>query len=261
MISLLVFAVCFLASVIGAVCGIGGGVIIKPALDALHILDVSTISFLSGCTVLSMTSYSVLRSRKSGSSSFDPQLGLPLSIGAAAGGIAGKQLFEMVKALSSDPDRVGAIQAAFLLIVTLGTLLYTIFKEKIPTHHIKNRLLCLLSGLILGVLSAFLGIGGGPINLVLLFGLFSMDTKTAAENSLYMIFFSQAASLAVSILSGTVPEFPLPLLLLMVCGGIGGGICGRSLNKKIDNKTVDKLFIALMVVMIIINIYNIFSFG
>ena len=60
MMILIVFLVCFLASVVGAVCGIGGGVIIKPTLDALGILDVSTISFLSGCTVLSMTSYSVL---------------------------------------------------------------------------------------------------------------------------------------------------------------------------------------------------------
>ena len=32
------------------------------------------------------------------------------------------------------------------------------------------------------------------------------------------------------------------------------------INKKIDEKTVDKLFIALMVLMIVINIYNIFKF-
>ncbi|MBQ2105458.1 MAG: sulfite exporter TauE/SafE family protein, partial [Lachnospiraceae bacterium] len=60
MVFVLVFAICFLASVIGAICGIGGGVIIKPALDAFGIMDVSTISFLSGCTVLSMTTYSVI---------------------------------------------------------------------------------------------------------------------------------------------------------------------------------------------------------
>ena len=48
---ILFFVVCFLASIVGAICGIGGGVIIKPLLDALKILDVSQISFLSGCTV------------------------------------------------------------------------------------------------------------------------------------------------------------------------------------------------------------------
>ena len=62
MVFVFVFLVCFFASVVGAICGIGGGVIIKPALDAFHIMDVSTISFLSGCTVLSMSCYSVAKS-------------------------------------------------------------------------------------------------------------------------------------------------------------------------------------------------------
>ena len=102
------------------------------------------------------------------------------------------------------------------------------------------------------------GIGGGPINLVVLFFFFSMSTKIAAENSLYIIFFSQIASLVSTIVSGSVPDFQIGVLILMVAGGIAGGICGRAINKKIDEKTVDKLFIALMVLMIVINIYNIF---
>ena len=91
MVILLVFLICFFASVVGAICGIGGGVIIKPALDAFGIMEVATISFLSGCTVLSMTTYSVIKSRRSGSSAFDKKTGLPLAIGAAVGGVVGKQ--------------------------------------------------------------------------------------------------------------------------------------------------------------------------
>ena len=59
MIHMVFFLVCFLASAAGAICGMGGGVVIKPVLDAFGILDVDSISFLSGCTVLSMTAYSV----------------------------------------------------------------------------------------------------------------------------------------------------------------------------------------------------------
>ncbi len=257
---ILVFAICFFASIVGAICGIGGGVIIKPVLDAFGIMDVSAISFLSGCTVLSMTTYSVIRSRRSGSSSFETNTGLPLALGAAVGGILGKQLFDIIKSLSSDPNKVGAIQAACLLIVTLGTLIYTIYKSRISTRQIKSVTFCAIIGLTLGLMSAFLGIGGGPINLVMLFYFFSMDTKTAAENSLYIIFFSQIASLLFTVLGGRVPDFPVPMLLLMAGGGILGGICGRSVNKKIDNQTVDKLFIALMILMIVINIYNIVKF-
>ncbi len=46
----------------------------------------------------------------------------------------------------------------------------------------------------------------------------------------------------------------------MVCGGILGGICGHSLNKKIREHTVEQLFIGLMMLMIVINIYNICKF-
>ena len=53
------FLVCFAASVIGDLCGIGGGVLAKPLLDAVGVMLVSTVSFLSGLTVLSMAAISV----------------------------------------------------------------------------------------------------------------------------------------------------------------------------------------------------------
>ena len=260
MIYLIFLIVCFGASVVGAICGIGGGVIIKPVLDSFGVLDVSAISFLSGCTVLSMTTYSVVNNKIGGKSNVTKKTGLPLAVGAAAGGLIGKWLFSYVKSLSDDQNRVGAVQASCLLIVTIGTLVYTIYKDKIKTYQIENSIVCIMIGVFLGVLSSFLGIGGGPINLVVLFFFFSMTTKVAAENSLYIIFFSQIASLLSSIVTGSVPDFAAGVLILMVAGGIAGGICGRAINKKIESDTVDKLFIGLMVVMIIVNIYNIYKF-
>ena len=260
MILFVVFLICFCASVAGAICGIGGGVIIKPVLDSFGIMSVSTISFLSGCTVLSMTAYSVIRSKRSEVSRIDKKTGFPLAVGAAIGGVLGKNLYQIIKDMSSEPDRVGAIQATCLLVVTLGTLIYTLKKQSIKTKVIKNAVACVVIGLGLGMMSAFLGIGGGPINLVVLFYFFSMDTKTAAENSLYIILFSQIASLLASIYTRTVPEFSVITLVLMVCGGILGGMAGRKVNKKLDERAVDKLFIGLMVLMILINIYNIYKF-
>ena len=66
MVYLIFLIVSFGASIAGAICGIGGGVIIKPALDAVGVLDVATISFLSGCTVLTMSCYSVYKAKRSG---------------------------------------------------------------------------------------------------------------------------------------------------------------------------------------------------
>ena len=256
---ILFFVVCFLASIVGAICGIGGGVIIKPLLDALKILDVSQISFLSGCTVLSMSAYSVIKSKLSGKKEVDVATVLPVAIGGAIGGIAGKWLFSFIKSLSDNPNKVGVVQAVCLLIVTVFTLVYTVFKDRITTKKLEGLPILVLVGLLLGIMSSFLGIGGGPINLVVLFYLFSMTTKEAVITSLYIIFISQIASLCTSVITNTVPEFPLRVLLVMAAGGILGGVVGRIVNKEIEDKTVDKLFIALMAVMIAINIYNIFS--
>ena len=102
-------AVSFLASVAGAICGIGGGVLIKPILDMFGVLSVASISFLSGCTVLSMSCYSVVKARLSGSSLVDMRTGTPLAIGAALGGIGGKMMFQYISGLVEDKNQVGAV--------------------------------------------------------------------------------------------------------------------------------------------------------
>ncbi len=257
---LLFWLISFGASIVGAICGIGGGVIIKPTLDAFGVLSVQAISFLSGCTVLAMTCYSVLKSRLSGESLIDLRIGTPLAVGAAIGGSVGKTLFQMLSGIFADKDTVGAVQAGCLLVITLGTLIYTIKKHQIRTMKVENIAVCVMIGLVLGVFSSFLGIGGGPINLVVLFFFFSMDTKAAAQNSLYIILFSQITSLLNSLVTRTVPEFSIWLLVLMTAGGIFGGMCGRKINRRIDASVVDKLFVMLMIVIIGINIYNIYQF-
>ena len=252
---ILFFAISFLSCIAGAICGIGGGVVIKPVLDLMQMGAPATINFLSGCTVLSMSLYSVTKALRAGDSKVEMSTGTPLAIGAAVGGIVGKEMFSIVKNFFGGSPAVGGVQAVALGIITLGTLVYTLNKAKIATRTTTNKLICVVIGLMLGVMSSFLGIGGGPINLVVLGYFFSMDSKTAAANSLYIILFSQAASFISTLITG-VPEFRILALALMVAGGIGGGIVGRKLNKRMDNKAVDKLFIALMVLIVAICVYN-----
>lgn len=256
MLMFLYLLVSFLASVAGAICGIGGGVIIKPVLDMAGLASVSTISFLSGCTVLSMSCYSVGRNLLSGESRVDFKTGTPLAIGAAIGGVAGNQLFKLIKGMFENQNMVGSVQAICLALITLATILYALFTHKIHTHHISKAAVCILIGLMLGIMSSFLGIGGGPINLMVLSFFFSMDTKTAAQNSIYIILFSQITSLLTTLLTKSVPEFEILALVLMVAGGIAGGAVGRIFYRKMDNRAVDKLYMALMCVIVCISIYN-----
>nr|WP_330397868.1 sulfite exporter TauE/SafE family protein [Lachnoclostridium sp. An169] len=255
------FIVSILSSTIGSICGIGGGVIIKPVLDATGIMSVSSISFLSGCTVLAMSVVSVYKNIRSGTAKMNVRTATGLAVGAAAGGVVGKSMFESLKAAVGNENVVGMTQAIVLIIITLGTLIYTIYKKKIRTKEYRQIWLCLLIGVALGVMSSFLGIGGGPINLVVLAYFFSMSTKEAALSSLYIIMFSQITSLVQTCVTGSIPDVSIAYLAAMVIGGILGGTLGSRVNKKIDEEGVNKLFIMLMLVIVFINIYNAFKFG
>lgn len=246
----------FLTSLVGAICGIGGGVIIKPTLDFLALADAATISFLSGCTVLAMSAYNVIRGASDKENSVDYGTATPLALGACVGGVAGKQLFSFIKESAADPAFVGKVQAFCLMCVTIGTLIYMVYRARIRTRQVKGVMACVIIGLVLGVMSSFLGIGGGPINLVVFYYFFSMDTKTAAQNSLYTILFSQLASFITTLLTHTVPAFDPLALGLMIAGGITGGMAGRVCNKKMSTEMVDKLFMVLMVVIIGISAFN-----
>ena len=225
-------------------------------MDAVGAADVATINFLSGCTVLSMTCYSVIKSKVSGDSKIDPKVDTPLAVGAAAGGLVGRQMFSAVASFFGDANIAGAVQAGTLMLVTVGTLLYTLNKEKIATRNVTGAIPCVAIGLVLGISSSFLGIGGGPINLVVLFYFFTISTKRAAQSSLYIILFSQAAS-TIAAIAGGVSNLDVALLAGMAVCGILGGIAGRAVNKHIDDAAVDKLFCGLMVVIILISGFNV----
>lgn len=245
---MLAFFICFLATSIGGICGIGGGVIIKPVLDVMGIMTVSAASFLSGLTVLSMSIVNVWKSRKG--NELDANKSIPLGIGAAVGGIFGKRLFEILKGASQRPDTVVGVQSVVLCALVIGTLLYVLNKSRISTRDIRNPATGVLIGTFLGICSSFLGIGGGPMNLAVLYYFFSMTPKKASINSILVILISQTCSLLVTLVTGKVPAFDWQSLILMIVGGVSGGFVSSALHKKIDENMTVKLFIGLMVVII-----------
>lgn len=248
----------FLASVVGAICGLGGGVIIKPVLDSIGFASASTVSFLSGLTVLCMSAYNIIKSIIS-KEDLNLKTNLPLAIGGAIGGILGKQLFNIIKQNSLNPSLVGTIQAISLGVFTLLTLIYTINSNKIQKKKIGSQLLCVILGLILGLMSSFMGIGGGPFNLLVLSYFFSMSTKQATKGSLFIILLSQLFALFTTIITNTVPEFKISWLLIMSISGILGGMIGKYYNRRLSDHTIDKLYISFLVVIIIICVYNSFK--
>lgn len=256
----IIFAVCLCASTIGGICGIGGGVIIKPVLDALGLMSVSAISFLSGISAMMMAAISVFRQRKL--HLVEVRTGSLLAVGSIVGGIAGYSLFQAIRAAAQQDALVGMVQAILLGLVTLLTLVYSAFlRSRLRSYEVKAPAACIAIGCLMGLLSSFLGIGGGPINLAILYFAFSMTTKKAAANSLYIILCSQLANLVTYLVRGTVPAFPWAYLLIMAAAGFLGGMLGTRINRRISEKTTERLFSGLLAVIVLICVYNALRFA
>lgn len=266
------FLVSIIASIIGTICGVGGGVFMKPALDAVGVFPVNTITFLSTCTVTAMSFYNVVSSaidlkKGKNSSLIDWHLTTWLAIGGAVGGVMGKTIYTSVKNTFTNQEMVGGYQAIALLVAVFLTFLYTIHRHKIKSQHVSHPVLLIILGLILGTVSSFVGIGGGPMNMAVLYFFLSMPTKIASQNSIYMILISQSASLLTTLIQGDVPSSFYEsdntgiwiMLLGMILCGILGGMLGKKINKKMSNERLDKLFIYLLIVIMLLCCYNAYT--
>lgn len=261
----MLWAICYLvtfaACVLGTICGMGGGIIIKPVLDAAGVMSVSTITFLSGVTVIAMSCWNVGKNFLKKESEVEFRSTSVLAVGAAIGGLLGKQLFTMTAGLFPDQNTAGGVQAVLLLIATLATLLYTLRKDRITSLQISSPVAGLLIGLALGMLGAFLGIGGGPFNVAALCFFFSMPTKRAAQNSLFIVLFSQLTSTLKTVLFDGVPAFQMMVLLGMILLGIAGSELGCRINKKINNRKATVCLEGAMVLIMVISVFNIVKFS
>ena len=258
-IPLILFIICLLASSIGAIVGAGGGIIIKPVLDMIDILPVSTVSFCSGCTVLGMSISSLIRNRNYGVK-LKLKSSTALAIGAIIGGLIGKYLFDLIRNGFPNEQVLGAIQSSCLTILTFLVFLYICYKDKLPSYKVDNILVSILIGISLGVISSFLGIGGGTNNVAVLFFFFSMDAKEAAKNSLYIIVFSQLSNIISSIFTNSVPSFEWMNLICMVIGGVGGALIGAYISKRIDNKGVEKILKVISLLIVATAFYNVLKY-
>lgn len=252
---IVLFLVAIGASTIGAISGMGGGVIIKPVMDAVSGLSASTISFMSCCTVLTMAISTYIRGVKT-HYKLDYSILVPLALGAAIGGVTGKTVFSVVEGVGN----TSLIQSIILLMVYIGVLVYALNKSRITTKTVNGLVPSLTIGIILGCVSAFLGIGGGPINIAALSYFYSTSPKVTAKNSLFIILFSQLTSFGTTLISG-VPTFNTVALILMCSGAVIGALIGGKCSKLLSEISVDNLFITVLFCLIALGCYNVYTFS
>lgn len=249
------FLIGLLASTIGAITGVGGGIFVKPLLDFFGHYPVATIGILSSTSVFSMSAVS-LWTRRREVKVMDKEKAFLIAGGAVLGGIIGNRIFASLLAY----DWVGAIQTSFLIVIFTAILIYVNFKDKIPQYHVKDKRIMLGMGLLLGLMSAFLDIGGGPYIVSLMSLFFAMHAKKAGLYSIFIIFFAQLSSLLLTTVSGDIFDHNLVMLPGMVIGGILGGALGSNLSKWFSIERVEVIFKIVIAALLLLNIYNLWVY-
>ena len=254
----LFFLICFGASIIGAICGIGGGVIIKPIMDVVGDFSVHTIGVIASIAVFTMAFVSILKQTKS-KTKIPFGTAIPLSIGSVIGGISGERFFSFIVNLLRADGVVKIVQNIVLTVLILWVFIYMNNKNKFKRREFKGVVPELLTGLFLGMSSAFLGIGGGPINVSVITFVFSLPIKTATICSLMTILFSQFSKLITIYFTKGFSDLDFAVVMVMVFAAIIGGFLGAQLNKNLSEKTVSKAFNFLLIIVLCLTIFNIFN--
>lgn len=253
---LIYFLVGLISTTVGAISGIGGGVIIKPVLDMLGNYDIKTIGVLSAFTVFSMSIVSLGKNIKN-KVKIEGKRTISIAIGSILGGVIGKQLFGVFLNILNNDLLAQKIQSITLFLLMLIVLILYLKEDKIKGFKIESLSICFIAGLILGITASFLGIGGGPLNVVVLIYILGMDAKVAALHSIFIIFFSQGSKLVTILFNEGFSGYNLEVLIYMIVGGIIGGFLGSSFSKTIKKEDVKKLFKYCMILIMCFNFYNI----
>ena len=277
---MLYFFIVFFSTTLGSLTGMGGGIIIKPLLDMLGNFAVSDIGLLSSITVLVMAIISVgkLSLSETRHAPIVPSFAISLTVGSVLGGNLGHELFSLLLSHRLNNSSITLLQNILLALIVAIVVIYMLSS---PTHRkpprfgpmcpsaiqapnlshiiLKNSIPALFSGILLGTISTFLGIGGGPINIAFLIFFFALDTKSSVIYSLICILFAQTSQLLLLTisLSADFSGYNLHILPFMIPGAIIGGFLGASLNKKLSEKHVRFSFIFAQFIVLCICIINI----
>ena len=243
---LIIFLVSIVAGFVGALFGLGGGVLIIPFLTLVEGVPVPLAVGASIVSVVATSSASAATYVQDHLTNL--RLGMFLEIGTVAGAITGafvsvflpaSALFilfgiillyatmVMIRARGVDfpanvrPDKTSRILA-------LGSQYEDHSLNRVVKYEVTRTPLTVFIGYFAGIVSGLLGVGGGIINVPTMNLVSKVPVKVASATSNFMIGVTAAASASVYLLRGDVhPLLAAPLII----GVAGGALLGTRVLK------------------------------
>lgn len=246
--ALLLVILGFLAGLLGAVTGIGGGVLLAPILAlyfGIPIREAIGTSLVAVITTSTASSSVHLQRHTT-----DIRLGMTLELATSLGAA--------VMAYLVGYFNRGVLEGLFVAFLLYGSI--TILSKRgkatdedstpalngevtIPPYEPQRYPLGLGASLIAGVLSGLLGIGGGPIKVPVMFIFMNVPLMVATATSNFMIGVTAAASAIVYYRRGDIlVQIAAPLAV----GVFLGSLLGARLAPRIHTRIVVYLLVAVM---------------
>lgn len=266
--SVLVFLVSLVAGVLGALTGLGGGIVIIPALVLLFKVNIHYAMGASLISVIATSSGTSAAYLKEGYTNI--RIGIFLESGAVIGALVGAYL------VSFFPTSILAIILGVVLIFSAYFSLKkkeSKVKEKTthpwaialqlngsyPTqqgmkpYQVQNVPLGLSLLTLAGLISGLLGIGAGALKVLAMDLSMGLPYKVSTTTSNFIIGITATVSSGIYLARGYVdPLITFPVLI----GVVIGAYCGAKLLTKVATKTLRLIFVCVIFLIAIQMIYK-----
>jgi uncharacterized protein len=256
-VTVLLVVLGFFAGMLGAITGIGGGVVLAPIL-ALHfgipIREAIGTSLVAVITTSAASSSVHLQRHTT-----DIRLGMTLELATALGAAVTAYLVGYFNRSLLEGVFAGFLLYSSITILTRGGKVETGDESSsesssglalsngavvIPPYEPKRYPLGLAASLVAGALSGLLGIGGGPIKVPVMYIFMGVPLMVATATSNFMVGVTAAASAIVYYRRGDIlVEVAAPLAVGVFLGSLLGALAAP----RIRTRYVVYLLVAIMV--------------
>ncbi|MBU1837996.1 sulfite exporter TauE/SafE family protein [Loktanella salsilacus] len=259
-----------LVGVLSGMFGVGGGFLITPLLFFVGIPPAVAVATSTNQIVASSFSALLAHLKRR---TVDLRMGTVLLIGGLVGSTLGLLIFNYLRSLGQVDLLVSLFYVVFLGIIgalMLVESLNAILKSRKPgarktrKHHywvhnlplkVKFRVSGLyisvipplLVGVLVGILSAIMGVGGGFIMVPAMIYLLGMPTKVVIGTSLFQIIFVTAYTTMLHATTNYTVDIMLALLLIV--GGVIGAQVGTRIGAKLKAESL-RILLALLVLLV-----------
>lgn len=249
------------AGFLGSILGLGGGIIVVPALTLIFGVDIRYAIAASLISIIATSSGAAASYLKDHLTNL--RLAVLLELGTVTGAMTGFLissfiqtkwlfllfgsflLFSAIMMLRKKGDHHSQIDHPWSKKLKLAGSFQNERGEVIP-YKIANVPFGLISMYFAGILSALLGIGSGIFKVMAMDGAMKIPMKISSATSNFMIGVTATASAGAYLLKGDIrPEIACPVAL----GIIAGSWSGASLMPKIPAMTIRKIFVVVLIIV------------